>query len=304
MSLPYIFYKCYVISPDFAYSFVMSDKSKRKLLKYEEDQRTLMFLGLYFLIQLSIFISWNHLSNLTLLGLFFVNCFIIVFATLINHNHQHLPIFYNQKLNKITNVVISLIILAPASRLHSVHMYNHHAHYRTDNDWGSYKLVPDHVKGILRPLYYLWKATATVTKNRNQLKIPAQLQKNIAQERFWLFAYSALLLAYNWKLFIFFVFLSSTMGLLFLLFLNFENHEHCDLASESGHSKNFLGPLENWFSFNNGYHAAHHIRPSLHWSKYPGYHEEKLSPHVSGTTTYDSIVTYSIKKYFLKQKTI
>jgi beta-carotene hydroxylase len=278
----------------------MSNRSKSKILKYEEDQRTLWFLGAYFTLQLSIFIFWNQLSYLMILGLFCLNFLMIVFATLINHNHQHLPMFYNKKLNKITNVFISLIILAPASRLHSVHMYNHHSNFRTDSDWGSYKIVPDEMKGIMRPLYYLWKATETVMKNRALLKIPAQLKKDISRERAWVFAYSAFLMLYSWKMFFFFVFLSSTAGILFLLFLNFENHEHCDLSSEYAHSINFLSPWENWLSFNNGYHAAHHMKPSLHWSKYPGFHQDKLAPYTATTSTYDSIVTYVNKKYFSK----
>ena len=32
--------------------------------------------------------------------------------------------------------------------------------------------------------------------------------------------------------------------------------------------------LYNWLFFNNGYHAEHHFRPKLHWTKMEQLHEE------------------------------
>ena len=34
----------------------------------------------------------------------------------------------------------------------------------------------------------------------------------------------------------------------------------------------------NWFTFNNGYHGIHHMKPGLHWSLAPEVHAKELAP--------------------------
>jgi len=38
----------------------------------------------------------------------------------------------------------------------------------------------------------------------------------------------------------------------------------------------------NWLWFGNGYHAEHHYRPRLHWTKYPQFHEQIRAEQKSG----------------------
>ncbi|MGB5503574.1 MAG: fatty acid desaturase, partial [Polyangiales bacterium] len=42
--------------------------------------------------------------------------------------------------------------------------------------------------------------------------------------------------------------------------------------SSLNHSRNIVGPVMNWFLFNNGLHTVHHENPGLHWSKAPTAH--------------------------------
>ena len=32
-------------------------------------------------------------------------------------------------------------------------------------------------------------------------------------------------------------------------------------------ARNFIGPVINYLTFNNGYHTIHHMYPSMHWSR-------------------------------------
>lgn len=35
-------------------------------------------------------------------------------------------------------------------------------------------------------------------------------------------------------------------------------------------ARNFVGPVINYLTFNNGYHTIHHMYPTMHWSRLPG----------------------------------
>ena len=45
-------------------------------------------------------------------------------------------------------------------------------------------------------------------------------------------------------------------------------------------SRNLIGRATNFFFFNVGYHTAHHLRPTLHWSELPRFHEEQVAPKI------------------------
>jgi beta-carotene hydroxylase len=269
-------------------------------MRYKEDIRTLVFLVIFLSFQMSVFTLYSQLSIWTLLFLFGVNIVLIVITTLINHNHQHVPIFNSSLLNRVVNFMISTIILAPATRLHAVHFHNHHRYYQSDKDWTIYTIVPQNLKGLSRPFFYLWKATQNISRERKTLEIPASMKKELKRERIWIFFFSLLLIAFSWRAFFFFALPSSLVGLLFLLLMNLENHENCDLTSTHSHSRSFLSPGENWLIFNNGYHGAHHLKPGLHWSRYPEFHRQEMAPNVESTYIIsDSIPVYLLKKYFL-----
>ena len=54
-----------------------------------------------------------------------------------------------------------------------------------------------------------------------------------------------------------------------IITMNLLQHDGCDEKSEYNHSRNFVGKLVNWFTYNNGYHTIHHMEPGLHWSLLP-----------------------------------
>ena len=35
-------------------------------------------------------------------------------------------------------------------------------------------------------------------------------------------------------------------------------------------ARNFVGPVINYLTFNNGYHTIHHMYPTMHWSRLAG----------------------------------
>ena len=62
--------------------------------------------------------------------------------------------------------------------------------------------------------------------------------------------------------------------------INLLQHQSCDFHSEFDHSRNLTGRVLNWLLLNNGYHTAHHMFPSAHWSVLPVIHERVIAPRV------------------------
>lgn len=74
----------------------------------------------------------------------------------------------------------------------------------------------------------------------------------------------------------------------FLLFdiirLNFWDHVGVEGTDHYNGSRNTLSWAYNFFTFNSGYHTAHHVEPALHWSKVKALHEriaDRIPPELN-----------------------
>ena len=53
---------------------------------------------------------------------------------------------------------------------------------------------------------------------------------------------------------------------------NYDHHQGCKMTNAYDSANNFTTFYYTTLSFNVGYHVAHHLNPSLHWSLLPRYH--------------------------------
>ena len=99
------------------------------------------------------------------------------------------------------------------------------------------------------------------------------------QRKFWLmfFISNAVLLAlfvYNPINAIIFFIVPMLLMVLNLLDATYPHHSGLSLDDEFLASRNNMHWLFNIFTWNLGYHTAHHMWPELHWSLLPAKHEE------------------------------
>ena len=73
---------------------------------------------------------------------------------------------------------------------------------------------------------------------------------------------------------------------------------HTDPGRTHNHSRNFVSPTLNFLLFNNGYHAAHHENPGMHWTKLPGAHA-KIAAQIHPSLVQTSLWWYWFKQYVL-----
>jgi beta-carotene hydroxylase len=262
------------------------------MLRFNEDKRSLTFLTIHTCFM--IWVLFIHFNQLT-----FIEYFILVIGgglmgfsvSLINHNHRHNEIFLNPKLNRLTNIWISILIGAPSTRLHLVHNFNHHKFYPSHEDWSHFETNTDGV-GFKRLINYIINSTIKMNKNRDQLVDTEDKKKMLIEERIGLYLFIALALWINFKIFLFMILPVWMIGFFFLISSNILNHDLCDQDNSINNSRDFISPMENWWFCNNGYHTAHHLKADLHWSKLPRLHRDEVVPKKNKQLIEESFFSY------------
>ncbi len=77
------------------------------------------------------------------------------------------------------------------------------------------------------------------------------------------------------------VFVAPMLMMLYLLKLSaYAHHSGLPVGDDFAASRTNTGKFYNWITWNAGFHAAHHFKQALHWSKLPAYHAE-LAPRIA-----------------------
>lgn len=266
------------------------------MLRNQKDLRTLMILLLATI--LSGYMLILRLSDLSLFSFLFWLLFsslVVFIVSVINHNHRHCSIFSHPLFNRIVDYGITFCIGAPSTRLHQVHVLNHHRYYQSEMDWTCYKTTA-FGNGVLRVYNYIRNASALIRQNRKSLdSLDLKLKKQITDERVFLYLIFACACILNLKTFLLLWLPSRILGLLLLFISNLMNHDGCELDSKYDHSRDFVSPFENWIFFNSGYHTIHHASAASHWADLPTLHALRIAPNKSPKFIERSFWIYSLK---------
>jgi beta-carotene hydroxylase len=251
------------------------------LLRNPHDRRSLAFVGITLAAlvlphAIDVPLAWIALAS--------VLCFI---ASIVNHNHMHCRTFRRQRHNLLYNLALSIARGHSATGIVVPHQFNHHKESGASGDWIRPALAGKGI-GWLRLLRYVPAASLTMMVERARAGapvLPARRQRSQDIERWFLAAVIGIALVHDWRVFLLFNAVPWLLGLCLLVGVNLLQHDACI----PGESRNFTGRVGNWLFFNNGYHTAHHLRPSMHWSALPLLHAE-LTPRLPQQFT--SILAY------------
>lgn len=268
------------------------------MLRYKADRRTLVFVfGWYTLLTVAWLtpLGWPSLLWTVLL------CQASFFCAVITHNTIHAPIFHNGTLNRAFQVVLTLCYGHPVSMYVPGHNLSHHRFVQTTKDvMRTTKLR--YRWNLLNQLLFLPTVSGAILKADFAFAKAMRHQRPRWWRQFLLeaaifLAFNVALLGLDWQRFLIFVLIPHNFAAWGIVGINYCQHDGCDVDHPYNHSRNFVSPLINWWTFNNGYHGIHHEEPGLHWSRAPEVHHQRLHPHIHPALEQRSFLVYIWKAF-------
>lgn len=203
---------------------------------------------------------------------------------IIAHNHMHQPVFHGRIWNRVFQILLMFGSGQPPTGIITAHNERHHVHPDSDQDFVRTSLVRSRWNLVNLLAFPFVSITAMIREKPNDLvrwkSSRPHLYRQALLERSVFYSVLTVLLVSDWRSTLMFL-VAPWLGAQFCLVgVNLLQHQDCDTASEYDHSRNVTGRFTNWILLNNGYHTAHHLRPSLHWSLLPDYHRNHVVPRM------------------------
>lgn len=271
------------------------------MLRYRADVKTLIYMVI---ITSLFFYLWNadDLSGWVWGILYTFHMLFAVSASVIAHNHNHLPIWKNKFLNVLQDNWITIFYGFPAWAWIPTHNKNHHRHVNTEPDYTrTWRLTEKN--NLLTLLSY-----PSISGRYQQPALIKYMQSQWKNHRtqFWLcmlqvvvlLAWVGTGLAIDWYKAVIYMLIPQQFSLFSVLVFNYVQHIHADELSEYNNSRNITGKMLNFCLFNNGYHTAHHQKAGLHWSELPEEHR-RIAHHIKPELNEVSFFGFLIKTYIL-----
>lgn len=226
----------------------------------------------FFLVQVAAYLFVDSLWLAIPLAVLFLTLGSMSIA--ISHNHCHCETFKSPLLNRIYEVSLYLQsgVSPYAWVLH--HVVGHHYNYlQQEKDPSPWKRPHD--GSTMGRWEYVWKNSLAMYPE------VIKIAKNFPdlQRKFWkMFVISnivlAMLIVFNPVNALIFFVLPMAFMVLNLLDATYPHHSGLSVEDEYLASRNNMHWLFNIFTWNLGYHTAHHMFPELHWSLLPAKHDE------------------------------
>lgn len=256
------------------------------LFRHRADIAAVAFVALVFALQLTIFFvvddPWAAFGWVMLLIPVQVSCGAIC------HNHHHVNIFTRRPLNRLLEVVLYLQTgTSPFSWTIHHNIGHHHEYLNPARDPSAWK----HADG--RPMNRLYYDIVNTLRIYPEIwRIGRDYPVLFSRFKRWFLVSNLVLLGFFLldPVMTLIVFVLPMVVLLFLLLDNtFLQHSGLELDNHHVASRSVENRLYNLTSWNLGFHAAHHLRPGIHWTELPALHAKirpELPPHLITTSLF------------------
>ncbi len=279
----------------------------KQFFRYKEDRRSVVFIAIYFVVATITWLALPLKWYLTI-PLVFINCLLSFICATVVHNTIHYPIFKVPFYNRIFQVILSFTYGHPVSAYVPGHNFSHHKYTQTDKD--NIRTSKARFKwNFLNQLFFFYIMSIDIIKAERRFvkkmkKEKPRWYKQYIMEKYFLIAAKVVLLFIDWQKFLLVIIIPHQYAAWGIVGTNLFQHDGCDEEHPYNHSRSFTGKLLNWFTFNNGYHTMHHLRPGLHWSLLPQHHEKHIQPHIHPNLNQKNFLAYCWKTYIWPGKRV
>ncbi len=241
-----------------------------KFFRYSEDRIPALCIVSLFVIDLFVFFYASNLMQLSIwLALVTVPKICICSW---NHHHQHLLTFLQTPLNRMMEIVYAFHtgITTNAWVLH--HVLGHHVNYLDQKkDESGWKRPDGTTMGLIEYTCTI-AATGYIRAYKVGKKHP-RYQSVFISVGLFVFCLLSILIYINPVNALFVFVIPMVFGYVFTCWHTYSHHAGLDTEDHFEASHNIMHYWYNLLTGNLGYHTAHHIKPGLHWSRLPEYHE-------------------------------
>ncbi len=195
------------------------------------------------------------------------------------HLHIHRPLSTRRWLNLTLDLCMAVATGMTASNWRIQHRYGHHERkdipYRVGAEWETARYTP---RGALsfsirsiwptfwRPIVESWRRGVLANETT-----PIGYRWAFVEQVGLILLVAALA---AWQPWVVLTFVLPWCGTIYFItrYVDYLNHVGCDETGPAPYARanNCLHPLFNRFTHNFGYHTAHHLRPTAHWTELPG----------------------------------
>ncbi|HSQ66798.1 MAG TPA: fatty acid desaturase [Polyangiaceae bacterium] len=270
------------------------------MLRYRADVRTLAFVTFYYVLVTAEWrlAPWRWYVVVPLVAL---TCVVSWICAVITHNTLHSPVFKSRNANKLFQLALTCAYGFPVSEYVPGHNLSHHKFTQKRADL--MRTSKARQGWNLLNLFVFFPRVGLDIFSENyryagmmKQKLPRWYQQLII-EMIVCWGSKAALLLLDWRKALVFIVVPHLYAVWGITTVNFVQHDGCDEDDEYNHSRNFVGKIFNWFTFNNGFHGIHHEHPGLHWSLCREAHYAELHEGIHPALEQKSLAVYVFKTF-------
>lgn len=230
-------------------------------------------------------------------------------CAVVAHNALHCPVFLSARLNSAFQVVVSCAYGFPISEYIPGHNLSHHRFTQRGGDVMRTEKAPFLRLNALNLLFFFPRVALDVVRQNARYLATARRSRprwyrQVLLEAACCWGVKVVLLALDWRRAVLLVVLPHLFAVYAITTVNLLQHDGCDPTHPRNHSRNFTGRVFNFFTFNNGFHGAHHDDPSLHWSLLRTAHQDAYHGRTHPSLEQRSVLLYLISTYLLRARRV
>lgn len=277
-------------------------------MRYAADKRTIAFIFGHFALVAAAWNVWPHVGKPVAALIVAVVAVSAWIQAVMTHNTVHAPIWHSKRLNSLTQILLSLTYGFPVSEFIPGHNMSHHRYLQTPRDLMRTSKLRYRWNLMNVVLFFAHIGAGVTIGNAQYIKeMGTTKRKWLAQLRVELvitWAYKITFLVIDWKRGIFLFLIPAFYAVWGITSINYLQHDGCDENHPYNHSRNFMGRVLNWFTFNNGFHGIHHDHPGLHWSLLREAHMKDIHGKIDPALEQESMFLYCFRTFIWPGKRV